>query len=51
MKNAAQLLSLLSNEGVRWRQIIVEIEQMILDVVGDVFISVSQMNYLGPFTG
>ena len=49
--NAEQLLSLLQNEGVRWKEIILEIDLMINHVVGDVFISVSYLNYLAPFTG
>ena len=51
LENAGKLLALLEDEGVRWKQIIVDIEKQIDNVIGDVFLSVSQMNYLGPFTG
>lgn len=51
LTNAGKLLALLEDEGVRWKQIILEIEHEIENVVGDVFLSVAQMNYLGPFTG
>jgi dynein heavy chain len=42
---------LLTSEGQRWAEEIKEIEMSEKRLVGDVFISVAEMSYLGPFTG
>lgn len=49
--NASKLLELLSGEGERWREEVQEINRLLDKVTGDVFLSVAQMSYLGPFTG
>lgn len=51
MANASKLLELLASEGERWKGGIGLISDQLKKIIGDVFISVSQMSYLGPFTG
>ena len=51
LTNADKLLSLLTDEGKRWRDEIQVIYGQLQRVTGDVFVSSSQMSYLGPFTG
>lgn len=51
LNNASKLLELLVSEGERWKEGIGHISDQIKKIIGDVFISVSQMSYLGPFTG
>jgi dynein heavy chain len=51
LANAGKLLSLLGSEGERWRAGVEEIQAEYTKVVGNVFMSVAQMSYLGPFTG
>ena len=49
--NASKLLNLLGSEGHRWQEEIAQIRERMKKFVGDVFVSSSQMSYLGPFTG
>jgi dynein heavy chain len=49
--NASKLLNLLGSEGERWKEEITLIKDRMKKFVGDVFVSSSQMSYLGPFTG
>jgi len=51
LNNASSLLDLLASEGERWRDSVQLITDQIKKVVGNVFMSASQMSYLGPFTG
>lgn len=51
MVNAGKLLNLLGSEGERWSIEIELIKERMKKFVGDVFVSSSQMSYLGPFTG
>ena len=51
LNNASSLLDLLASEGERWRDSVQLITDQLRKVVGNVFMSASQMSYLGPFTG
>jgi dynein heavy chain, axonemal len=51
LANASKLLDLLGSEGERWRAGIRSIKGELKKVIGNVFLSASQMSYLGPFTG
>ena len=49
--NASKLLDLLSGEGQRWKEEIVLLEKKSDTFIGNVFLSSSQISYLGPFSG
>ena len=49
--NASSLTELLADEKVRWQAEVEQINGDIDKLVGNVFLSVSQMSYLGAFTG
>ena len=49
--NASSLTELLADEKVRWQAEVEQIERDIEKIVGNVFLSVNQMSYLGAFTG
>lgn len=49
--NASSLTELLADEQERWQAEIEQIKGDIEKLVGNVFLSVNQMSYLGAFTG
>ena len=48
---AAKLTELLADEGVRWQEQLLILNDEYEKLVGDVFIASAMMSYLGPFTG
>lgn len=49
--NVSSLIELLADEKVRWQAEVEQIKRDIDKLVGNVFLSVNQMSYLGAFTG
>lgn len=47
---AEKLTSLLADEGVRWKNTVLELEEKATCVVGDVFLSSAFISYMGPFS-
>ncbi|CAD8108771.1 unnamed protein product [Paramecium sonneborni] len=48
---AEKLTYLLADEGIRWKDQIKLIEQVLQQIIGDVFLAASTVSYLGAFTG
>lgn len=48
---AEKLTTLLADEGVRWKEQIEEMKEILSEVAGDIFLSACTISYLGPFTG
>ena len=51
LKRAELLLDLLSEEGLRWKSTLSEMEQVESFIEGNVFVACGFLCYLGPFTG
>jgi len=51
LENAEKLTRLLADEYVRWKENVKKMDQQILNLIGDVFVSAGAISYLGPFTG
>ena len=51
MINAQKLNELLFDEGERWKEEIITLENDEVYLRGNVFIAASSLSYLGPFTG
>lgn len=51
MVRAEKLVVLLADEGVRWKTTVESLEQEIIQLVGNVFISCACISYFGAFTG
>ena len=41
----------LADEHVRWQETVATLDEKILNLIGDVFISAACISYYGPFTG
>ena len=48
---ANKLTDLLAEEGVRWKETVIELKERELSLTGDVFLAAASISYLGPFTG
>lgn len=48
---AEKLTTLLADEGVRWKEQIEQMKEVLTEVAGDVFLSACTISYLGPFSG
>ena len=51
MNRAEKLVVLLADEGVRWKETVETLEEEIVNLVGDVFLSCACISYFGGFTG
>lgn len=51
MGRAEQLVVLLKDEGVRWKETVEVISEQIVKLVGNVFMSCACISYFGAFTG
>lgn len=51
MGRAEQLVVLLKDEGVRWKETVEVISEQIIKLVGNVFLSCACISYFGAFTG
>lgn len=45
-----QLINALADEKVRWKESVQNLDYMVNNVAGDVFLSAVYVAYLGPFT-
>ena len=48
---AEKLTGGLENEHKRWQESVKELDEKILQLVGDIFVSAACVSYYGPFTG
>ena len=51
MQRAEKLTVGLADEHVRWQETVATLDEKILNLIGDVFISAACISYYGPFTG
>mmetsp|Transcript_28798 Transcript_28798/g.26016 ORF Transcript_28798/g.26016 Transcript_28798/m.26016 type:complete len:118 (-) Transcript_28798:1850-2203(-) len=51
LERAEKLKVLLADEGERWRETVLKIDDDLITIVGDAFIASAFISYLGPFTG
>jgi dynein heavy chain len=51
MQRAEQLVVLLADEAVRWKETVESLDKDIYELVGNVFLSCACISYFGAFTG
>ena len=51
LQRAEKLTVGLADEHVRWQETVATLDEKILNLIGDVFISAACISYYGPFTG
>lgn len=51
MQRAEQLVVLLVDEAVRWKETVESLDKDIYELVGNVFLSCACISYFGAFTG
>jgi dynein heavy chain len=50
LDRAERLTSLLADEGLRWRNAVVDLQQEKQTLIGDVFLSSAIISYFGPLS-